>query len=99
MESETILAGNANNASMFVGNIRTSAQLGDTMPTPDAQDTGCQKIRHIEIDQLNYGYIITVGCHKFAIEDQAKAANLIEQYMKNPSDIESKWFKGELFKS
>jgi hypothetical protein len=56
------------------------------------------KIREIGIRQLHFGYIVTVGCHNFAIESSDKIIDVLGQYLKNPNETEQKWFKGELLK-
>ena len=52
--------------------------------------------RHIEIDQLNGGYIIRVGCHSFAFETNTKMLKHLTAYLLNPKETEEKWFKKKL---
>ena len=55
------------------------------------------KIRQINIEEVNRGYIVKVGCHTFAISTKEELLPKLEEYIKNPSETESKWFKNELF--
>lgn len=51
--------------------------------------------RDFTVKKLNYGYIITVGCHRFAIEDKKKVIKLISEYVDDPNKVESKWWKNK----
>lgn len=55
------------------------------------------QFRDVCVKQLNYGYIVTIGCHKFAIETPEKLIEKLGEYIKSPQETESKWFKGQLF--
>lgn len=55
-------------------------------------------IRGIGIEQLNYGYLVKVGCNTFAIETAEKLIGKLAAYIKNPAETEKKWFDGDLFK-
>jgi len=68
-------------------------QLRDEAETPSSKDV----IRDVCVKQLNYGYIVTIGCHKFAIETPEKLIEKLGEYIKSPQETESKWFKGQLF--
>lgn len=54
------------------------------------------KARRIEIVQLNSGYNITVGCHQFAFETAEKMLKHLTDYLKNPQEVEKKWFSKKL---
>lgn len=60
------------------------------------QSTDENKARHIEIDQLNGGYNIRVGCHQFAFETHEKMLKHLTAYLKNPQEVEKKWFGKKL---
>ncbi len=49
------------------------------------------KIEHIQIKQLNYGYFVKVGCHDFAIETKEKLIDSLIQYVNNPKKITELW--------
>lgn len=54
------------------------------------------KIRQINIEELNYGYIVRVGCHNFAIETKAQLIAQLSAYIQDPAITEKKWFDGKL---
>ena len=56
------------------------------------------KIREVKIEQLNHGYLVRVGCQRFAIETSEKLLSLLSDYMKFPADTEKAWFDGKLLK-
>jgi hypothetical protein len=56
------------------------------------------KIREIIIKQVNYGYIVKVGCHTFAIESSSKLSDLLNKYLLQPIDTEKSWHAGTLLK-
>lgn len=55
-------------------------------------------IRNVTIKQLNYGYIVDVGCHKFAFESAEKLVRYLADYLKNPNKTENEWFSGTLIR-
>ena len=63
--------------------------------TNNADLDALNKIRSINVEELNYGFIVTVGCHRFAIETGKKVSEMIGEYLKNPKEIEKKWFANE----
>ena len=50
-------------------------------------------IRNISIKQLNYGYIVEVGCHSFAIETHHKVMIHLGKYLADPKKTEEEWFE------
>jgi len=54
-------------------------------------------IRNITIQQLNYGYIVQVGCHSFAIENAAQLITKLSAYILQPAETEKLWQEGKLF--
>jgi hypothetical protein len=64
-------------------------------PSPMAAPSG--NVRDINITKLNYGYIVTVGCHKFAIEKPETVTEKLGEYLKDPLATEKKWFDNKLF--
>lgn len=57
---------------------------------------GHEKAREISIEQLDYGYKVRVGCQVFALQELSTVLSLLAEYLKSPSEVESKWRKGEL---
>ena len=47
--------------------------------------------RAITIRPINYGYVVTIGCQKFAIESYTKLVSLLEKYLANPRVVELDW--------
>ena len=56
------------------------------------------KIREINIRQVNYGYVVNVGCHTFAIESVARLSEMLNKYLLQPNATEKLWYDGTLFK-
>lgn len=55
---------------------------------------GRYKIDNISIEELDYGYILSVGCQKLAIESNAKLIEWIAEYTKDPNGVKQKWYDG-----
>lgn len=66
--------------------------LTTNIPTPQEN-----KIRQINIEEVNRGYIVRVGCHTFAISTKEELTDKLLKYINKPSDTEQKWFGGDLF--
>ena len=71
--------------------IETDGHLSTEAPKPSNQ------IRHIGIQEVNRGYVVTVGCHTFAFETKESLIEKLTGYINNPQNTEDKWFKKELF--
>lgn len=54
------------------------------------------KIREINITQLDYGYIVKVGCKTFALDTPDKIIFALKQYFRNPENTEHQFAKGTL---
>lgn len=52
--------------------------------------------RQINIEPINFGYIVKVGCQNFAIETKEKLTKFLAIYLADPTGTEEKWFKKEL---
>lgn len=57
-----------------------------------------QKIHSINIEELDYGYILRVGCKSFAFIDKQLMLDYLTKYMDNPQEMENKYYNNELFK-
>lgn len=82
-------------------NSRTERDLAE----PSVEETVCenqqrnpQKIRDIKISQLDFGYIVTIGCQKFAIENMERLLYALRTYMEHPSETEDDWFDGKFLR-
>lgn len=62
----------------------------------DAGNSGLNHIRKFSVEQLEYGYLVKVGCHTFALERHTTVTRMIGEYLANPQETESKWFANEL---
>lgn len=62
---------------------------------PDSVKTP-SKIRDIKLQQLDYGYILSVGCKNIALDSPEKILYALKQYLKDPSGTENKFLNGEL---
>lgn len=58
----------------------------------DEGGTIAPDLRDFSIKKLNYGYIVTIGCHKFAIETKENLAKQISEYILDPQKKEEEWF-------
>ena len=83
-------------AGCTTGTVNVTAQCEDAGPSMPPKASS--QIRDFSVKALNYGYIVNVGCHSFAIETADRLIEKLSEYINNPSDTETKWFKGELFK-
>ena len=52
---------------------------------------------NVQISQLDYGYVVNVGCKSFAVETPEKLLKYITEYINNPGETEKKFYTQELF--
>ena len=71
----------------------------DPMECAETQVASIGKIKDIRIEQLEYGYIIRVGCQSFAIEQADKLIEYLTEYINKPDETEKDWYSGILFKT
>ena len=62
-------------------------------PINSSDPISSSKPREINIQSLDYGYIVNVGCQSYAIEGIEKLITNLEAYLKDPNMVERKWFK------
>jgi len=62
--------------------------------TPLINNSGKPSIRNIGIQQLNYGYIVNIGCHSFAFETSEKLIQKLTAYINCPDKVEQDWKAG-----
>ena len=53
--------------------------------------------RNVNIRPLNYGFVVTVGCQEFAVEDSEKIFKMLRKYFENPDEMEKKWMEKREF--
>lgn len=51
------------------------------------------EFRDFSIKHLNAGYIVTIGCHKIAIETKEKLAKIVSNYILDPNKTEEAFHK------
>ena len=66
---------------------------GNGVPTPKQSNN----IRDIQITQLDHGYVVVIGCQRFAIENSSTLIAKLSEYILNPAATEQKWNEGKLF--
>lgn len=54
--------------------------------------------RRIEIDPLDYGYIVKVGCQTCAIESKSDLIKYLTEYLSDPLKVEEKYNQKEYLK-
>lgn len=71
----------------------TGGQVMGNAPLPKPDNN----IRDIQITQLNRGYVVAIGCQRFAIENASTLIAKLSEYILNPAATEQKWNEGKLF--
>ena len=49
------------------------------------------------IRPLNHGFVVSVGCKQFALEDRKTVLSLISDYLENPKAMEERYSRGEIW--
>lgn len=65
-------------------------------PSTTTMVMGHEKARDIRIEQLDFGYIVKVGCQSFALPNLESMLKLLTQYLYFPKEVEDQWRKGTL---
>lgn len=68
----------------------------DNVPSATTAIMGHERAREVSIEQLDYGYKISVDCQTFAIESLETVLDMLGNYLKSPNSVEEMWRKGEL---
>lgn len=85
---------------------RNGLVAGEVTAAPAPQNYGGQmldpmppkpRMRSIQIDALDHGYVVQVGCQRFAIEDKSTLIGKLSEYINNPVETETKYNEGKLF--
>jgi hypothetical protein len=85
---------------MLEQNVASNAMNYDRPRTLETTGNGCMPpntIRTIQINQINHGYIVQVGCQTFAIESPSNLIAKLAEYINNPAATEEKLNQGKLF--
>lgn len=51
----------------------------------------------VKIRQLDFGYVVEVGCQTFAIESKDAILTALAKYMENPREVEKNWYENKTF--
>ena len=75
--------------------LQQNVKAGDCIRSAPETPIGVSsnKIREIRIVELNYGYVVNVGCHAFAVETKERLCRALNDYIMNPAETEANWFK------
>lgn len=50
----------------------------------------------VQIQELDHGYMVRVGCKSFAIESKETLLNMITKYINNPAEVQKEFFNKTL---
>ena len=59
----------------------------------DTESVSTRKIRSINVEAADYGYIVRVGCQTVAVEDTKTLTNALTAYLADPRQFEKDWNK------
>lgn len=77
----------------------SSIGLGSPSPNINIHVPSSNKIRDIKISELEYGYLVEIGCSKFAISDTDQLIKKLSDYIKDPEKTEMMWNDGKFLKT
>lgn len=77
----------------------TGYPMPNDMPTPTRRDRESYPVSNsemfnINIEPLNFGFLVTVGCQRFAIETKETLVKDIAAYLADPRGVYEAWFAG-----
>lgn len=75
-------------------NDPSSVRLGGLVYGADYHPIKKAKISDIIIKEIDYGYIVKIGCQTLAIESQIKLTKWLTEYIANPDAVTKKWNAG-----
>jgi len=55
------------------------------------QDTYYVENYEIRIETLEYGYVLAVGCKRFAITDKETLLSMLTKYINNPAELQEQY--------
>jgi len=61
------------------------------------RDANYNKMKPIQINQIDHGFIVTVGCKTLAIETKQQLISKFIEYVNAPAETEAKHLEGKLF--
>ena len=76
------------------GQVPSSARSGGLKYDADYHPIKTSKISDIVIKEIDYGYIVKIGCQTLAIESQTKLTRWLTEYIQDPQKITKRWNQG-----
>ncbi len=62
------------------------------LPTPRTfEDSFYFENHEIRIETLEYGYVLAVGCKRFAISNKETLINMLTKYFNNPEELQKQF--------
>lgn len=55
------------------------------------------RIRTVTLRQMDYGYVVEIGCKAFAIENTENLITNLARYINSPDTTEEEYYNGTLF--
>lgn len=55
------------------------------------------KINPINIEELDRGFVVRVGCQSMAFTDKEEMLKIITEYINNPKETQEKYYNNTLF--
>jgi hypothetical protein len=71
---------------------RPEPMMGGTIDDPSVRT----KARDINIQPMNYGFVVRVGCQTFVFETAEKMMANLGSYLADPEAVERAWMNGSL---
>jgi len=84
---------NTENQYMPTSMLAASLSSTNNHELQDESSPNDNRIKQINIEQLDYGFILRVGCQTVAIEEKETLLRVLGKYIENPSRVESNWYK------
>lgn len=75
-------------APIGLAEIRNETRLADQTPVATSEIN----LRPVNIEPLNSGYVVRVGCQTIAVETTEKLLVYLGEYLKDPVIFQAKWF-------
>lgn len=76
---------------------RVTQSIPQDLIDPNPQSYSQPLMRPIEINSLNRGFVVRVGCQSFAIESKETLIQKLIEYINDPEKTEQKYQEGKLF--
>ena len=73
------------------------SDLIEALPTPVQNPESNKANYQPEINQVNNGFIVRLGCQSFVFETYDKMSKYLKMYFEDPNGTETKFYKNELF--